>query len=72
MDINDYKNYQERTIAEYKVAIYNAEQLFLTKITEKDIIGALEATKLKLKLQSYLNKKTNHREKAEQSNHKKH
>ena len=62
MNINDYKNYQERTIAEYKVAIYNAEELFLIKIKEKDIIGALEAMKLKLQLESYLNKKINRKE----------
>ena len=61
MDINHYKNYQERTIAEFKVAIFNAKELFLNKIKEKDIIGALEATKLKLQLENLLNKKINQR-----------
>lgn len=63
MNINDFENYQEKTIAEFKVAIYEAEELFLKKIKEKDIIGALEATKLKLKLESLLNKKIAHSEK---------
>ena len=61
MDINHYKNYQERTIAEFKVAIFNAKELFLNKIKEKDIIGALEAAKLKLQLENLLNKKINQR-----------
>ena len=63
MNINDFENYQEKTIAEFKVAIYEAEELFLKKIKEKDIIGALEATKIKLKLENLLNKKINHKEK---------
>ena len=60
MNINEFINYQEKTIAEFKVAIYEAEQLFIKKTKEKDIIGALEATKAKLKLENLLNKKINH------------
>ena len=70
MNINDFENFQEKTIAEFKVAIYKAEELFLQKIKEKDIIGALEAKKTKLKLENLLNKKISRREKNEQSSHK--
>ena len=62
MNINDYKKYQDRTIAEYKVAIFNAEELFMKKIKDKDIIGALEIAKLKIKLENQLNNKIIHRE----------
>ena len=63
MNINDFENFQEKTIAEFKVAIHNAEELFLQKIKQKDIIGALEATKTKIKLENLLSKKISHKEK---------
>lgn len=58
MNIKDYSNYKEITIAEYKEAIAIANEKFLECIKKKDTIGALEAIKYKLKLQNQLNKKT--------------
>ena len=58
MNINDYLDYKNITIAEFKAAIDKAERMFFTCIKRKDTIGALEATKTKFKLQNLLNKKT--------------
>lgn len=57
MNIEEFKNYKEKTIAEFHVAIAKADNLFIERIKNKDIIGALEATKSKIKLEGLLNKK---------------
>ena len=57
MKINDYTDFKNVTIAEYKTAIFNAKQQFIECIKKKDKIGALEAMKLRVQLEKYLNKK---------------
>lgn len=57
MNIDDYTNYKEKTIAEFKVAITEAEQMISICTKKKDIIGALKAYKLKVKLEYNLSKK---------------
>ena len=57
MNINDYINYETKTIAQYKEAIAETEELFIERMKNKDVIGALEAIKLKVKLEALLNKK---------------
>lgn len=69
MNINDYINYEEKTIAEFKVAIAKTENLFLERMKNKDVIGALEAIKLKVKLESLLRKKINEGSKYGYENH---
>ena len=70
MNINDYIDYKEKTIAEFKEAIANTETLFLERMKKKDVIGALEAIKLKVKLESLLNKKISHGSKYGYDTHK--
>lgn len=70
MNINDYTNYKEKTIAEFKTAITQSEALFHEYIKRKDIIGALEATKLKLKLENLLHKKNKDGSKDNYQSHK--
>lgn len=58
MNIEEFNNFKEKTLAEFHTAINKAENLFFEKIKQKDIIGALEVLKYKLKLENLLNKKT--------------
>lgn len=70
MNINDYTNYKEKTIAEFKTAIDETEKLFFECIKRKDTIGALEATKLKFKLENLLHKKNKDGSKDNYQSHK--
>lgn len=70
MDIKEFENYKEKTIAEFKVAIYQAEQTIQNCIKNKNIKGTLEAYKCKIKLENLLHKKTKDGEKNNYSTHK--
>ena len=58
INIEEYKDFKNKTLAEFHTAIIHAENLFFEKIKQKDIVGALEAAKLKLKLETLEMKKT--------------
>ena len=71
MDINDYLNYKNKTIADFKVAIAETEKSFTECIKNKDAIGALKAYKTKIKLVNLLHKKTHDGTKTNYKGHKK-
>ena len=70
MNIEEYKDFKNKTLAEFEVAIVQAENLFFKRIRQKDIIGALEATKLKLKLEKLARQKEADGRKSNYEGHK--
>ena len=57
MYTKDFTNLESVTIADFKVAIFNAETEMKNCLNNKNIKGFLEALKLKLKLNMLLDKK---------------
>jgi len=70
MNINEYENFKDKTIAEFIVAINKADKMISICIKNKNIKGALKALKYKIKLENLLSKKKKDGEKFGYDTHK--